>query len=230
MGIDLPYSVPVSLPTRKVCSTHLLTMGNLPFRVMVKPLFDLCGIQHFEQSVELPFVKDGYVFTNLYSPAYPFRMKKESVFKWKPRNESFSENTIDFIVENKCDTFVPLAQQFESKRWSKQYDIDMSVVERFRTMDLMTHDDNVSVVYLYTVLPDKTRFCFASAYVNKAVTCGHVYECQWNYQSHMWSVVRLRKKSPNNWTTVVGTVQNIVEDIQLDELTTNNTQPDMTFA
>ena len=67
-------------------------------------------------------------------------------------------------------------------------------------------------------MPDETLFCFSAGLIRDDLFDSHVYECRWNYTIQNWEVVRLRKKDMNHWDTVVATLQNIVEDIQVEEL------------
>ena len=47
---------------------------------------------------------------------------------------------------------------------------------------------------------------------------GQVVEIRWNYMTQGWEAVRIRNKEANVFDTVVKTVQNIIEDIQVYEL------------
>jgi len=217
MGHQEPYALPIS--RRPEMSNCLFQVGKLPFRFVVKPLFDLKGLMHYTQHwiENLPFGVDGYVITNLYEPCYPFRMRREAIFKWKPRNEVYSENTVDFILTPRHDQVEALATKFSThprakNRWSS--DVPMHTVEGFRK-----HEGDCS---LWTVMPDRKRFKFSDG--TMALPQGEepqkdkVYECRWNYKDQRWEVVRFRNKDVNQWATVVATIQNIVEDIQLQEL------------
>jgi DNA-directed RNA polymerase II subunit RPB1 len=226
MGLQEPYALPVAL--RPEMSQYLWNIGKLPFTVIVKPLFDLSGLAHYEKTWmhNLPFQTDGFVFTHLFDPAYPFRTKPLSVLKWKPRTQVYNENTIDFMitVSNDSQTFLPLKKVFSLNMRSKNKwtsDLQMHEVEKYRTTKpLQSHDSQY--YYLWTVLPDKTLFCFSAAYLTLSpeatFQASKIYECRWNYELKTWEIVRFRNKEMNQWTTVLGTIQNIIEDIQIEEL------------
>jgi hypothetical protein len=239
LGAEQPYALPVAL--RPEVSRYTVNLGHIPFTCAVKPVFDLCGLLEYTRHCvpRLPFEADGFVLTHLSEPCYPFRMKPQAVFKWKPRNQVFSENTIDFIVtpmtaeeqqliqqgRKVTAKQTPLWQLFSQHPKSRnhwRHSVDMATVESYR----QGRGDH----WLWTVLPNRQQVCFgpglwalpaeAQASVQAVVQAGKPLccECRWNYQLQSWEIVRVRHKDVNQWTTVVATLQNIVEDLQLQEL------------
>lgn len=197
MGAHLPYCLPISL--RPETSTWAQKAGRLPFLLAVKPIFDMSGLVHYYRNhcVHLPFKFDGMVFTNVNDPVYPFRMKANSILKWKPK----MENTIDFVVTRNGSL-----DQIRPCKNKKQ-------LEQFRSAQPATNN-----VWLWCVLPNRNMFCFSAGIAHHPIVENHVYECGWNTQLQTWQVLRMRSKDPNAWDTVVNTIQNIVEEISIDEL------------
>lgn len=98
MGATSPFCLPIR--AHDYLSCFGVGAGKFPFRVAVKPVFDVAGLKDYERLVlpRLPFGFDGLVFTSLADPAYPFRSKQDTVLKWKPRHAEYNENTVDFVV------------------------------------------------------------------------------------------------------------------------------------
>ena len=216
LGHDLPYVLPASLPGRSQVSHTAVEFGSL--KCVVKPVFALHGVRHFLEEVvdRLPFRVDGLVFTNLTDAAKPFRNSTTSLLKWKPNNAVYSENTVDFFVELRPATSLPVLQHVFSEharakhRWT--YALTMNQVEAFRPVKGHV---TLSVPY------GRRKFLvFAAGEVpaNVVPTRG-VWECQWMYQLETWRLVRPRKKRPNQLHTVVSTLLNIVENIQVHDFT-----------
>lgn len=210
MGAHLPYALPIAL--RPETSHLALPAGQLPFLLAVKPIFDLSGLADYHRRIQqpgaLPFAYDGLVFTDLRDPAYPFRLRPTSVLKWKPRMADFSENTIDFMVtartgpENVLQDWVPKFRPADPR---------IAAFRRF--------DPQQTNVWLWSMLPDKSAFCFSGGCSElQSFVPNRIYECRWNYRLQNWEVVRWRNKDLNMWETVILTVQNIIEDIQFEEL------------
>lgn len=193
------FHVPISLRPR--VSREFYQMGVLPFPVIVKPVFDVAGVATYTTNVvpTLPFKTDGMVFTNLYDPAYPFRMRDTSIFKWK----SGVHNTIDITIHPKLASKLPMLP-------TPITNTDNTFVNHYRN-DLTGGKTIVSMFV--------GQFYFSDAFVSPEVELqmGQTYECKWSLDSHTWTVIRHREKSPNHWTTVVNTLQNLVEDIKVSE-------------
>lgn len=269
MGSAEPYALPVSRFPE--VSRRCYPVGKLPFQMMVKPVFDLKGIVYYTKKwmSRLPFETDGFVMTNLYEPCYPFRMRRESIFKWKPRTESHSENTVDFVVGHSPGPRDPpldmLARHFSDhpkarNRWMWPA-ITIENVEKFRRQASDMPPQFVKCSLWTNLRPSKRRlpsgelqegaasgsaegeddsgqldakernlqenqFRFSDAVVTlprgEELQVGQVYECIWSLKDQRWEVIRFRNKEPNKFQTVVATLQNIVEDIQLEELTLNS--------
>jgi hypothetical protein len=230
LGVDLPFALPVSLPGREKVSSYLCPAGKLPFSLTVKPLFNLNGLLTYTRLIvdHLPFKVDGYVLSNLYDPAYPFRVKKDSLFKWKPRCDTYSENTVDFVVTRCTQPPPPLYRTFSNHPRAKngwKYPLSMAETERFRTCEPSRLKDQVSLWVPWgrpTNRKHQGRFHFACGWWTLGPECpfveNQVYECRWNYKTLAWEVCRPRQKAANQWGTVMATLKNIVEDLQLEEL------------
>lgn len=198
MFTEEKYSLPIALYPDT--SNYLYTIGNVSFHFIVKPLFAMCGLLHFHQHYlpKFPVPTDGYIFTNLYEPLQPFRNVKHLVFKWKPRNQVFSENTIDVEIE-KC----------------------------FRDLEnnLFTNDvkeyiskDGEYCMFVH-VRGKRVPFSQCRSVVDeKDYVMSFVGECRWNFIDKTWEIIRIRNKEPNNWETIVNTVFNIKEDLQIQDI------------
>ena len=210
---------------REEMSVNMYKVGNIPFLMVVKPIFSTVGIVNFDKTMngKLSFDTDGYVLTHLEDVCHPFRIKKTSFIKWKPRTLEYSENTVEFVVAQNNEKLQPIKNYFFQNRqggsqarnpWS--YDLNMGQVDAFR------QNDSGKKYVLWTLLPSGNTtgkmMCFSTCDALIDVEPNNVYECRWNYKKVTWEVIRPRNKSPNNWDTVIGTIQNIVEDIQIDEL------------
>lgn len=213
MGAHLPYCLPIAL--RPETSHYALPAGQLPFLMAVKPIFDWSGLADYYRRIQqpgaLPFAFDGLIFTDLREPAYPFRMQPTSMLKWKPRTTDFSENTIDFMVTTRtnADNILP--------EWSPKFRPADPRIASFRRFDPQQTN-----VWLWSMLPDKSAFCFSGGLCSlQSFVPNRVYECRWNYRWQNWEVVRWRNKDLNLWDTVILTIQNIIEDIQFEELVQN---------
>lgn len=218
MGAQLPYALPAAL--RPETSRWAMPVGQLPFLMAVKPIFDLSGLADYHRRLTasphaLPFQFDGMVFTDLREPAYPFRMQPTSVFKWKPRLADFNENTIDFMVTAR------VGPDNVMQEWAPKFRPADPRVTAFRRF-VPTH----TTVWLWTMLPDRSAFCFSGGVCDlPGFLPNRVYECRWNYRLQNWEVVRWRNKELNLWETVILTVQNIIEDIQFEELSSPARHP-----
>ena len=176
-----------------------------PFDVAVKPVFDVAFLPTLDRKIgpRLPFETDGYVFTRLEDPAYPFRTKMDSLYKWKPRKGDYSENTIDFMV-------TPAPQNVHMD-WPEQTTLKPEQIAPFR------HTRHQWA--LWTLYRKRKRILFSTAYSDLTnLTTPGVYECRWSYTERSWEIVRPREKAANPWDTVERTLENILEDIRLSEI------------
>jgi DNA-directed RNA polymerase II subunit RPB1 len=214
------FSLPIS--KRRGVSQGMFQPGNLPFFVAVKPIFSMHTIAEFK-CCDLTFPTDGFVMTKLSLPVYPFRMRKEAVYKWKPRSvcRRYNENTIDVILSRNEVSHPVFTQEFESKVHQDtsalpQIVVDMPTVdleslETFRSSEgewVMFCRDTNGRPFLFSHLSE-SKIDFQS---------GQVYECRWDHQDLTWRVHRLRKKNCNTLETVVLTVKNIMDNIQIEDL------------
>lgn len=219
-GATERYALPIAM--RPETSTHLIRAGELPFALFVKPAFDMTGLRHYSQTWQntLPFHCDGYIFTDLKQPSAPFRMAATSLFKWKPRDQWINHNTIDFLVVPRgqaSETLPCLSYYMPNKRWA--YDISLPAINSMRSCRpssahncvLALYVDSQLVYFSYAICPDPDM-------IPNTSTVPHTFECHWSYASSTWEVGRLRNKDHNQLATVVGTIQNIIEDISLSEL------------
>ena len=212
MGMDLKYALPSLRPH---ISKSMVIPQGWDIGLCVKPVFELEGLTHFHREVapRLAFEIDGYTFTHISLPAYPFRMEEDSIFKWKPRKGDYSSHTIDFIV-------YPMDSQYIDDL--KQYPIPKGLsVEHVRRYQ--TTEGNVKLVSHHTVYKPKYKrhqiiFSMGQADTRYPVAFGKVYECAWNLTRKQWEIVRRRDKSCNQFETVARTVQNIIEDIKPEEI------------
>lgn len=236
MGAHLPFTVPIG--ARRVVSENRIRLSGLPEHLgfAVKPVFDMTGFRHYHEHMltRLPFRHDGVVFTNLFLPAYPFRMRPESVFKWKPQYENESENTIDMVCipynEWSFGRYGAQMQEPLAPRIAHLMGLDCTLsfeqVEQFRTSP-PTQNNPLFLMLLDT---PTTPLPFALAVSvdgmqSDSVEC--VYECAWNFQYRCWVMKRVRQKAANRVDTVLATLQNILENITPDEIAT---VANMTFA
>lgn len=212
MGMDLEYALPSLRPH---VSKSIATPQGWNIGICVKPVFQLEGLSHFHEHVmpKLSFEIDGYTFTHISLPAYPFRMETDSIFKWKPRKGDYSSHTIDFLVypmdtkgvdDLSCHTIV-----------------DPMTPETLKPFQCL--EGNVKLVAHHTVYKPKYKryqitFSMGFADTRYPLSFGKVYECVWNIRRNQWEIVRQRDKNCNQFETVVRTVQNIIEDIQPSEI------------
>ena len=222
MGADSPYALPISC--RKSVSTHMFIPGALPFHITVKPLIDMCKVVEFSQDYMhiLSFPIDGFIFTKLSDPAYPFRVKKDSVIKCKQKSKDgmFNDNTIDVIV-NKTSDNVDIINGLEIELYELP-DLSLSAgsdhvnirgINNFRakTGSLMMFAIDVNH---RPILFSHTNFIQEDVTINEGMT----YECRWSYIEKRWQVFRFRDKAPNTISTVVSCVTNILEDLSINDL------------
>lgn len=223
LGDTLPYAWPASLPERQYLSHRVVRLG--PLACALKPVFQLEGLQRFAATQSLPFRQDGYVFTRLHDPAYPFRQNPTGVFKWKPNQHGpYSEHTLDFVVTTSPTHFrqpwKPLHQTFSRDPRSRRpwtFALPMHRVEGFRQPR--------GQVWLWVPFGRRgNAFCFSAGFFRDDLAPkfvpGSVWECQWSHLQQRWVLARPRKKKANSWPTVVATLLNIVENIQLHEVVT----------
>jgi DNA-directed RNA polymerase beta' subunit len=166
--------------------------------MLVKPIFDMSGLAEFPMNA-FPWRSDGFVFTNLDRAATPFRMERETFMKWKP----LEHITVDFILQS-----LPLATTH-----TKVQAFEDLVCQPFRVFSHGTHA-------LFVDVPSTGSRCFS------LVTCppdirvksGDVVECAWvTLPFPQWVVQRVRYKDPNQWSTVLPTLQNIVDGIRVED-------------
>lgn len=180
----------------KRASQTLHQVGQIPFKWIVKPVLDVAGAEVFQTQVaeSLPFQTDGLIFTHLFQAAYPFRMRKEAMLKWKLG----THNTIDVTLKAHTSAHT-LATETQLARYRRR--LPPSPVERVVSM---------FVGHVY--------FSDGMLASNVAYQAGATYECQWDTDRQVWLAVRLRDKAPNSWETIVATVQNLEENVQVEEL------------
>ena len=187
------------LPTRRpVVSTQSFQPGMLPFRVCVKPIFDIHRLTTFD-STSFHFPTDGYVFTNLTDPATPFRRSTTAILKWKPSTDEWDENSIDVYTR-------------------------LAPVHR-RVLD--EPDDLRPVCYrayrrCEGVYEMETRHGVLVSYGEGSPPGGYegdgVYEYRWNRLRSAWCMFRRRDKSANTLQTVTATLRNIIERVSLHDI------------
>lgn len=212
MGMDLNYALPSLRPH---ISQSMVIPQGWTIGLCVKPVFQMEGLTHFHKEVSpnLSFEIDGYTFTHISLPAYPFRMEEDSIFKWKPRKGDYSSHTIDFVVYAMDTQYVDDLKQFPMPKG-----ITVTQVLPYQNLQ-----GNVKLVSHHTVYKPKYKrqqivFSMGQADTRYPITFGKVYECVWNLVKKQWKIVRQRDKSCNQFETVVRTVQNIIEDIQPEEI------------
>ena len=92
-----------------------------------------------------------------------------------------------------------------------KYNVPIRSVEHFRR----SRQGHVS---MWCTLPNQRNIWFSKAVSKLAIPSGGcVGECQWNYKTHSWEVIRIRQKDPNQWNTIVQTLHNIHEDIKISD-------------
>ena len=219
-----PYCLPIALHPET--SLFTFSVADIPFLFFVKPIFDLSGLQDFySKQASLPFETDGFIFTNLFDPAYPFRMNESSIYKWKPATESINHNTIDFAVipcGSETNTLPKFSSMFSNQARARnkwKFRVKMADMERYRTWQrrsdtnclLHTKIDNQWFPFSFGVMVADN---LPAASLSRPV----VAEFAWNAYQHTWVGLRTRNKDANQFETVVGTIENIIENIQIAEL------------
>jgi DNA-directed RNA polymerase beta' subunit len=208
-------SIPNSFSRSK--TTTLSTFSKipfLPFLLFVKPIFDIHRITEYHTTYErqLPFKTDGYVFTHISLPAYPFRMKKEGIFKWKFSNSEFDENTIDMIV-----------YPIEQYRYQQNIISDLSniLTPESHTYRIIKKYQSTKGNYILVCplnIKQQTSFNFSLGISSINIQSGQCYECRWSHKQQTWEIVRFRKKTPNTWSTIIATVKSIYDPIQIQDI------------
>lgn len=198
LGGSSPFCLPIS--TRRFVSSHLVKIRALPFYLCVKPVFNVNGITSFHEH-HLPrfaFPTDGYVFSKLSAPATPFRMHRTHLFKWKPNEGTVSENTIDLEIGPVNSTLL----------------LNTTASTPFRVLQVVAGER--CYAGLVKTRGD-AREVWTLLRADHELTEGQVYECGWHYLQKEWVVLRTRYKQPNTLETVVSTVRNIEDNIQVHE-------------
>jgi DNA-directed RNA polymerase beta' subunit len=187
-------------------SSCMFEPGNLPFYITVKPLFAKESLQYFNDHYLSTFLfpvdaGQAYIFTSLSLPIYPFRMKRESIFKLKSRGKLsgsvsvYDGNTIDVEITLSDDTVrntkLPLEEPFCR---------------------------NTGDICLWGRGRQLFGKIWKGAYFVLDTSENPVYECRWNRKTLQWEPFLLRRKAANTMETILATVQNIKEDLQLSEI------------
>ena len=189
---------------RPQVSERLFVTPHWPFALFVKPVFDMVGFAHYVTAVlpQLPFRQDGVVFTDLFQPAYPFKMAPLSVLKWKQH----LENTIDYIVTSCTPDVRPLRHL--------PIPAPGFPIDSYRAKERLSWHN--CMLWVPTSSGENLPFSYAHSPFHFEE--GQVFECGWEPQTSQWSLKRLRNKHANQLETVVNTIRNLVENIQLQEL------------
>lgn len=207
--INLPV-IPMVPALRPEVSSNICRLGTINHWFWVKPIYDMVHLKMFN-SADLFFKSDGYVMTNLFAAAQPFRIGRNDIFKWKPRTAEYSENTIDFIV-------YPVKNNSYYLPWPTHLTTGFTLCQMERFRDTGSRNKYA----LWITLPDYQQFNFSTAFpahdISGEIKTSSVYECRYNFYRQSWEIMRIRHKDPNNYYTVIATLCNIVEDIQINEL------------
>ncbi len=215
MGTKENYCLPIAL--RAQMSYSFWKIGKIPFRVFVKPIFDLCGLSHYAEHwlPVIPFPVDGLIFTSLIEPLYPFKMKPECSFQWKPKEFQ----SIDFFVSPAEEDFKPLDRLdtlFSGNPRSKnkwKFLLPLTTIEQYRILYPITpleHNYHLWVRHEQNLV----RFTFAW-HENRQLPRG-VYQCHWR-DAH-WIIGRPRHKDADQMEVLVHTIHTMSENIDLHEI------------
>jgi hypothetical protein len=222
IGAGSKYALPIAL--RPEVSKGMFIPGHLPFFIAVKPIVSLGGISDFNKNHEnrFYFPIDGYIFTKLSDPAYPFRMKRDSIYKWKQKSKDgkFNDNTIDVIISKNTNNYDQHAELM------KGLEIDTYELPNLSMISSSIHDDlhkfrsKNGELLMFAIDNNNRPILFSHAFEKEDLKIhdGGTYECRWNYQQSQWDVFRFRDKAPNTISTIISCVTNILEDISIDEL------------
>jgi hypothetical protein len=178
--------------------------SKLPFSLCVKPIFAVHSVHALDRH-RITFPTDGYVFTSLSLPVYPFRMRSLAAIKWKPgqkESSAFNENTVDVVLHSESHDGYDLPT----------LDGAHPDVGKFRST-------NGSLVM---VVPgrDGEPIVFSHLHPNPdlEIVEGDTYEVRWRHDQCQWEVFRHRDKHPNTLDTVLRCVTNIIENISLSDI------------
>ena len=162
-------------------------------RLVVKPFFEYRFLSSFRSFLEQGSRFDGIVFMLLFDKYRIFRSSMTSCMKFKP----YHQITIDVCVtRQRC-------------RLTALTDIN----------SLWTMDTIGSYILYIPMGKMKNMICFARTDDVGSLSTfkdGDVGEFKW--KQGCWTLVHWRQKAPNSLSTVVATIQNLMDVIYLDDL------------
>ena len=215
----LPSAYPARRPELSTCARPVkgsLSNTSSAWYMLVKPIFDMSGLHTFPLEA-FPWDKDGFVFTNVTLAATPFRMERDTFMKWKPAEHI----TIDFVAQSydgpePTGSLATLAAEVSTRATvfeRADHLFREPVCHSFRVFTHGTHS-------LWVELPGAGSQCFslATCLPDIQVRPGDIVECQWTTSPFpQWVIRRVRLKTANDWSTVVPTLQNIVDSINITD-------------
>lgn len=205
MGIEEPYALPIAL--RPETSAYLCRIGNLQERFVVKPIFDLSGLQDYaiKYKDKLPFAFSGFMFTSISAPVYPFQMKKDMGWKW----DGMGSRVIFQVTEPSpevCLLSHMFSNHFKAKNKWPFTTMSMKQVEHYRPLS----GNHYPII---RIRHEEKMIAFAR--IRTSCPPGN-YECRWHDEA--WQIVQQTTKEPDSFQKLIQVLQTIENRVDMSEI------------
>jgi hypothetical protein len=172
------------------------TIQAQKWKVQVKILYYQSKMTYISNNAL--YKDDGLIWSLTTAPFHTFKGKKLAVLKWKPVNRI----TIDFIISHR-ETPMHFNKNLDDV--SDEVNIEYRKYRTNRYSHRMIAEHYTKTIWFSTIDTDVEN---------------GIYECCWNKIGNKWEIMNARtdKNRPNSLTTVINTIQNIDEALELQDL------------
>ena len=181
----------------------LFVNGSRGWKLQSKPLFSYYHLKEvWEKRFTLPYSVDGIIFSRKWNAYQPFRQDPMSLIKWK----ELQEITIDFLLL--------VYDNGDDKEMKRLCDTTSKLS--------MYQEKNGNVLLSTTALTDARPIYFSFATFNHQIVYEYanvIVECAWDKNDNNWKFVKVRhdKTTPNTLPTVIETLKNIADPIDIKD-------------